>query len=111
MHSLPPSISPPLSPSPSLPPSPSLLQLLEMERERILELGSTLKSKSTFQDHKEGHNRGKRDSVAGDLITSISMSASVQDMRSIGSEIQDAWTLSPLSLVGGKGKQTDRQYV
>ena len=68
-----------------------------MERERILELGSTLKSKASFPDLKE--KRGNRDSVAGDLLSTITMSASVQDMRSVGASVQDAWCVSTASTV------------
>lgn len=74
-------------------------QLAEMERDRILELGSTLEHNVTFAEHNEGHKRGNRESAAGDLLSTITMSASVQDMRSVGTEVQDAWCVSTASMV------------
>ena len=68
-----------------------------MERERILELGSTLKSKPLYPDLKEG--RGNRESAAGDLMSAITMSASVQDMRSVGAGVQDGWCVPTASTV------------
>lgn len=58
-----------------------------MEKDRIKQMDK----KPTRKDIQNGKNHSKRDSLAGDLLTSMSISASVQDMRSIGSSVQDAW--------------------